>query len=239
MSSISTKFVSPLGFSNGIAELTLKKPPPFVPSSLMTSCEPTGPSASVCSPPVTVRERRVRARAICSVPCETRSRPTTMEIGSRMYSRERVRSTQKLPSCAARPRHEPADHRDQHGHADGGRDEVLHGQAGHLRDVRHRRLAAVVLPVRVRHERRGGVEGDVPRGRAEALVVERMDALRAQDHVEHHEEQCAEDERRAGVALPVLAVLGIDAQQPVRDALDGPERRGSGATRSPGDTRNM
>ena len=31
-----------MGFSNGIAELTLKKPPPLVPSSLMTSCEATG-----------------------------------------------------------------------------------------------------------------------------------------------------------------------------------------------------
>ena len=47
MSSSSTKFESPVGFSNGIAELALKKPPPFVPSSLMTSCEATGPSASV------------------------------------------------------------------------------------------------------------------------------------------------------------------------------------------------
>ncbi len=49
-----TKFVSALGFSNGIAALTLKKPPPLVPSSLMISCEATGPSASVCSPPVIV-----------------------------------------------------------------------------------------------------------------------------------------------------------------------------------------
>ena len=34
IASISTKFVSPFGFSNGIAELTLKKPPPLVPSYL-------------------------------------------------------------------------------------------------------------------------------------------------------------------------------------------------------------
>ena len=54
MSSISTKFASPEGFSNGIALLTLKKPPPFVPSSLIASCDATGPSASVCSPPARV-----------------------------------------------------------------------------------------------------------------------------------------------------------------------------------------
>ena len=34
-SSISTKFESAVGFSNGIAELTLKKPPPLVPSCLI------------------------------------------------------------------------------------------------------------------------------------------------------------------------------------------------------------
>ena len=44
ISSISMKFDSHVGFSNGYAELTLKKPPPFVPSSLMTSCEATGPA---------------------------------------------------------------------------------------------------------------------------------------------------------------------------------------------------
>ena len=46
--------MSPDGFSNGIELFTLKKPPPLVPSILIDSCEATGPSASVCSPPVTV-----------------------------------------------------------------------------------------------------------------------------------------------------------------------------------------
>ncbi len=51
MRNSSTKFEIAFGFSNGIAELTLKKPPPFVPSSLMTSWEATGPSASWPPPP--------------------------------------------------------------------------------------------------------------------------------------------------------------------------------------------
>ncbi len=46
--SISTRFVKPMGFSNGCAELVLKKPPPLVPSSLIASCEATGPWAIVC-----------------------------------------------------------------------------------------------------------------------------------------------------------------------------------------------
>ena len=43
--SISKKFVNAVGFSNGCAELVLKKPPPLVPSSLIASCEATGPIA--------------------------------------------------------------------------------------------------------------------------------------------------------------------------------------------------
>ena len=40
---ISNRFVHALGFSNGCAELALKNPPPFVPSSLIASWEATGP----------------------------------------------------------------------------------------------------------------------------------------------------------------------------------------------------
>ena len=42
------------GSRTASALLTLKKPPPLVPSSLMISCEATGPSASVWSPPASV-----------------------------------------------------------------------------------------------------------------------------------------------------------------------------------------
>ena len=45
IASISRKLVSGVGFSKGCAELALKKPPPLVPSSLMISCEATGPCA--------------------------------------------------------------------------------------------------------------------------------------------------------------------------------------------------
>ncbi len=72
----------PLGFSNGIALLTLKKPPPLVPSSLMTSCEATGPSASVCSPPASVPKVSYGDR-FWITPCETRKSAPTIEIGRR------------------------------------------------------------------------------------------------------------------------------------------------------------
>ena len=40
----STKFVQPVGFSNGWAEFVLKNPPPFVPSCLMATWLATGPA---------------------------------------------------------------------------------------------------------------------------------------------------------------------------------------------------
>ena len=48
------KLVSGVGFSNGWALLALKNPPPLVPSSLITSCEATGPMAIVCLAPSSV-----------------------------------------------------------------------------------------------------------------------------------------------------------------------------------------
>ncbi len=51
----STKFESVVGFSNGIEELTLKKPPPLVPSCLIAIWEATGPSARVWLAPSSVR----------------------------------------------------------------------------------------------------------------------------------------------------------------------------------------
>ncbi len=48
MASISRKLEIGVGFSNGWAELTLKKPPPLVPSCLMAIWLAAGPTAIVC-----------------------------------------------------------------------------------------------------------------------------------------------------------------------------------------------
>ena len=45
IASISRKLESGVGFSNGCAELTLKKPPPLVPSCLIAICDAAGPTA--------------------------------------------------------------------------------------------------------------------------------------------------------------------------------------------------
>ena len=90
---ISSQFVSGVGLSNGCEELALKKPPPLLPSSLIHSCDATGPMAIVCCAPwrvVTVCD----GSQVWGTPCHTRTSAPTIEIGSRMYRTPRVRSTQ-------------------------------------------------------------------------------------------------------------------------------------------------
>ena len=55
IANISSKLVSGVGFSNGWAELALKKPPPLVPSSLIASWRGDRALAIVC---VRALERR-------------------------------------------------------------------------------------------------------------------------------------------------------------------------------------
>ena len=83
MNSTSMKFASCVGFSNGIAELMLKNPPPFVPSCLIAICEAAGPSASVWSPPIAVVKDAGPA-SVCTTPCETSNSAPMSDSGSRM-----------------------------------------------------------------------------------------------------------------------------------------------------------
>ncbi len=220
--SSSTKLVSAFGFSNGIAELTLKKPPPLVPSCLIATCEATGPRARACWAPSSVFAPTAPPR-VWTTPWETRISPT--------IDRERQQHVvegpgQVLPEVAepgAVAADDAADQRQQRAGADRGGDEVLHREPGHLREVGERRFAAVVLPVGVGDERGGGVEADVPGAGVEAFGVERLDPLGAQDQVEDDPGEDREEDQALRVALPVLFLAGIDPQHPVGEPLDRPE----------------
>ena len=80
---ISRMLVQALGFSNGCAELALKKPPPLVPSSLMISWLAIGPMEIVCLAPSSVVASTAPA-SVCGMPSATKTSATTIEIGSRM-----------------------------------------------------------------------------------------------------------------------------------------------------------
>ena len=81
IASSSTKFERPEKFSNGIELLTLKKPPPFVPSILIASCEATGPRASVWSLPVRV-VKLAYGPSVWMIPWDTRNSAIRKESGS-------------------------------------------------------------------------------------------------------------------------------------------------------------
>ncbi len=170
------------------------------PSCLIATCDATGPRAIVWCAPCSVvavawplerlrhalrdqdhreddrqRQQDVDERAV-------EVAPEVAELG-RVERREMPRTT---ATSTAMP--------------DRGRDEVLHGEAGHLRQVRHRVLAAVVLPVRVRDEARGRVDRDVRRDALQVVRVQEEVALQSLDRVEHGGEADAEDEHRLRVA---------------------------------------
>ena len=65
------------------------------------------------------------------------------------------------------------------GHGEAGRrgDEIMHGEADHLGQMAHRRLAGVVLPVGVGDEADRGVEGEIRRYAVEAARIQRQQAL--------------------------------------------------------------
>ena len=95
-SAISKRFVQPVGFSNGWEEFALKNPPPFVPSSLMTSCEATGPPGRFCVLPASV-VISVKPLKFCTTPPAIRMIAPTIASGSSSRNDPRNRSTQKLP----------------------------------------------------------------------------------------------------------------------------------------------
>ncbi len=103
---------------------------------------------------------------------------------------------------------------------DAGRDELLHGEPGHLAEVRHRRLARVVLPVRVRDEARCRVQRDGPRHAGQVIRVEEEVTLQAQQSVQEDAEGDREHDHRAAVLLPVLVARCVFAEQAEETALD-------------------
>ena len=110
-------------------------------------------------------------------------------------------------------------------HGDGDRDtddraqHLLQGQRTDLGEVRHRRLAAIVLPVGVGHEGRGGVEAERLGYGAQVLRVERERALDPDEQVGDAHGDGRKDDHRGGVALPVLLLLGAGSEQAVDGAL--------------------
>ena len=74
-----------------------------------------------------------------------------------------------------------AHQREGHREAGRGRDEIMHGEAEHLGQMAHRRLAAIVLPVGVGDEADRRVEREIRRHGVEAARVQRQQVLQPLD----------------------------------------------------------
>ena len=211
--------MNPLGFSKGWAELAFSVPPPLVPSSLIASWLANGPPGIDCVACSSVVAVLGTAQGLQGALAHEHHRD---------HHREREQDPHRAPhevdpEVADRRRpsaSQPSDQGDGDGEAHGGRHEVLHGQARHLREVAHRVLAGVVLPVRVGHEAHGRVERERLRHRADVGGVEGQRALEALERVDDQDRDGAEGEQRVGVGAPALLAVRVDPAQSVDGPLD-------------------
>ena len=129
----------------------------------------------------------------------------------------------EVPQTGAGLAGEPAHDRDRDRDTDGGRDEILHRQTGHLGDVGHRRLAGVRLPVRVRHKADRGVPGQRRTGAGElrpGMTDRPQMCLQTLQGVEEEYTDDRDGQHRPGVDAPRLLTVGVDADRAVDPALD-------------------
>ena len=229
---ISSRSVKPFGLESGWAELALSVPPPFVPSSLMASWLANGPPGIDCAAPSTVVTGSGRG-ATGWRPGRRGPPSNTRASGRSTRTMPRTRSTQKLPMVADRRRTRPRMNAIGDGKAHRGRHEVLHGQPRHLREVAHRALAGVALPVGVRREAHRGVPRERLGHRVHVGRVERERRLYALQGVERRGRHSAEREQRVGVGRPALLSVGIHAAQAVDGPFDPLNSRSPGARSSP------
>ena len=120
---------------------------------------------------------------------------------------------------------EGAHQREGHGEAGRGGQEIVDGEAEHLREMAHRRLAAVVLPVGVGDEADRRVEGEIGRDGVEALRIERQHVLQPLQRIEREEADDREGDHRDRISEPALLARLVDAGEPIEAALDRPQDR--------------
>ena len=118
---------------------------------------------------------------------------------------------------------EPADHRDRHHDSRGRREEVVRGQADHLREIAHGGLGRIRLPVRIRCETHRRVERKVRSHVSEALRIQRQPLLNTLQQIRDQQRYQAENQQRSGISRPVLLGRFIDAAQTVDPCFEGPQ----------------
>ena len=120
--------------------------------------------------------------------------------------------------------------RDENGHSSGSRDEVLHGEADHLRQIAESRFARIALPIGIGRKADGSVPRQIRRRRWESLWIERQQSLEPLNEVNKQDAHDVKEQHRGRVGRPShLAFFGsirnattaIDgALQPAEDAVE-------------------
>ena len=171
---IDSQLVRPVGFSKVVAELALRNPPPLVPSCLIASMKPIGPRGMVWVTPLSALWMLDRAGQGLHGPLAHEDDPGDEGDGQQDVEQAAGDVDPEVPDRRGVLAGEAPDEHHGDGDAHRGGHELLDGERADLREVRHGRLAAVVLPVGVGDERRGGVEAERLGHRAEVLRVERQ-----------------------------------------------------------------
>ena len=220
---IDSQLVRPVGFSKVVAELALRNPPPLVPSCLMASMKPIGPRGIVWLTPLMTSWMLDRAGESLHRPLADEDDPGDEGDGDQDVEKGAGDVDPEVPHRRGVLAGETPDEHQGHGDAHRGGHELLDGEGTHLREVRHGRLAAVVLPVGVGHERRGRVEAERLRHRPQVLGIERERPLDADDHVGEDDRDRREDDHGARIAGPALLLFRRGAEQPVDRPFGPPE----------------
>ena len=221
---ISSQLVIGVGLSNGWEEFALKKPPPLLPSSLIHSCEATGPMAMVCWAPWSVVMVRDGSHVCGNALPDEHERPDDRDRQQDVQDPAREVHPVVAERLGAASR-EPAEQGDRDREAGGRGGEVADGQHRGLGQVGRAGLTGVVLPVGVGLEAHRRVEGEVRAHRRDPALVEGQDVLQPQHHVAGDDRDGGHREHGDGVTLPRLLGGLVHPDDAVDDPLDRADDR--------------
>ena len=221
-----------LGFSKGWAELALKKPPPFVPISLIASWLATGPSEMSCFAPSSVVASTDALQRLRDAERDEDQRDDDGERQVEIERRARQIDPEIADGLGSAARDAPDD-RDHDRRRDRRIEEVVRGEAEHLRQMAHRRLAAIGLPVGVGDEADGRVEREIRRDGVEPLRVQGKHVLQPHQGVEEDEAAAGEGQHAKRIGDPSLLDRGVHPREPIKPALDRTPGRATGRCACP------
>ncbi len=101
--------------------------------------------------------------------------------------------------------------------------EVMVGQSEHLRQIAHRHLWHIRLPVRVRRKRYSSIKRKIRGHRGEMLRIERQQVLQPFDRVRRKQRDQAEEQRHNCIFCPRHLAGLIDPRQTIDKPLDRPK----------------